>query len=114
MANDINRVYMIARLTRDPELKYTQAGTSVASFSRDKKGGGMKAEKIIELFSKKVGLKLKKDGDDYLFIDPCGCTETSKTESEAVEILYGEAFAEGVTSGRKSAAEEIINVARLI
>ena len=33
MANDINRVFMIGRLTRDPELKYTQSGTSVASFS---------------------------------------------------------------------------------
>lgn len=74
----------------------------------------MNAEKIIELFAKKVGLKFKADGKEYLFIDPCGCTETAKTESEAVEILYGEAFAEGVTSGRKSAAEEIMNVARLI
>jgi single-strand DNA-binding protein len=33
MANDINRVYMIARLTRDPELRYTQGGTSIANFS---------------------------------------------------------------------------------
>ena len=33
MANDINRVFMIGRLTRDPELKYTQGGTSIASFS---------------------------------------------------------------------------------
>ena len=33
MANDINRVFLIGRLTRDPELKTTQGGTSVASFS---------------------------------------------------------------------------------
>ena len=33
MANDINRVFLIGRLTRDPELRYTQGGTSIASFS---------------------------------------------------------------------------------
>lgn len=33
MANDINRVFMIGRLTADPSLRYTQGGTSVASFS---------------------------------------------------------------------------------
>jgi single-strand DNA-binding protein len=33
MANDINRVYLIGRLTRDPELRYTQGGTSIANFS---------------------------------------------------------------------------------
>lgn len=31
--NDINRVFIIARLTKDPELRTTQGGTSVASFS---------------------------------------------------------------------------------
>ena len=31
--SDINRWYGIGRLTRDPELKYTQGGASVASFS---------------------------------------------------------------------------------
>lgn len=33
MANDINRVYMIARLTRDPELSFTQGGTANCKFS---------------------------------------------------------------------------------
>ena len=33
MANDINRVFLIGRLTKDPELKNTQGGTSIASFS---------------------------------------------------------------------------------
>ena len=33
MANDINRVFLIGRLTKDPELRYTQGGTSIASFS---------------------------------------------------------------------------------
>jgi single-strand DNA-binding protein len=31
--SDLNRWYGIGRLTRDPELKYTQGGASVASFS---------------------------------------------------------------------------------
>lgn len=33
MASDINRVILIGRLVKDPELRYTQGGTSVASFS---------------------------------------------------------------------------------
>jgi single-strand DNA-binding protein len=33
MANDINRIFMIGRLTKDPDLRYTQGGTSIASFS---------------------------------------------------------------------------------
>ena len=33
MASDLNRVTLIGRLTRDPELRYTQSGTAVAGFS---------------------------------------------------------------------------------
>ena len=33
MSNDLNRVMLIGRLTRDPELKYTPTGTAVANFS---------------------------------------------------------------------------------
>lgn len=33
MATDINRVYIIGRLTKAPELRYTQGGTAVASFT---------------------------------------------------------------------------------
>lgn len=33
MANDLNRVIVIGRLTRDPELKYTQSGTALTNFS---------------------------------------------------------------------------------
>ena len=33
MASDLNRVILIGRLVRDPELRYTQNGTAVASFS---------------------------------------------------------------------------------
>ena len=31
--SDINKIIIIGRLTKDPELKYTQSGTSIASFS---------------------------------------------------------------------------------
>jgi single-strand DNA-binding protein len=31
--NDINAVFIVGRLTKDPELRYTQAGTAVCSFS---------------------------------------------------------------------------------
>ena len=33
MAGDLNRVILIGRLTRDPELRYTPSGTAVANFS---------------------------------------------------------------------------------
>ena len=33
MPSDLNRVIMIGRLVRDPELRYTAGGTAVASFS---------------------------------------------------------------------------------
>ncbi len=33
MASDLNRVVLIGRLTRDPELRHTADGTAVASFS---------------------------------------------------------------------------------
>lgn len=33
MANDINRLFIIGRFTKEPDLRYTQGGTSVASFS---------------------------------------------------------------------------------
>ena len=33
MASDLNKTILIGRLTREPELRYTQTGTSVASFS---------------------------------------------------------------------------------
>ncbi len=33
MANDINAVVLVGRLTRDAELKYTNAGTAVCKFS---------------------------------------------------------------------------------
>jgi single-strand DNA-binding protein len=33
MSSDINKVILIGRLTKDPELKYTQASTAVCSFS---------------------------------------------------------------------------------
>ncbi len=33
MASDINRVVLIGRMVKDPELRYTQSGSSVANFS---------------------------------------------------------------------------------
>jgi len=33
MASDLNKVILIGRLVRDPELRYTQSGTGVANFS---------------------------------------------------------------------------------
>ena len=33
MANDINKIIIIGRLTRDPEMKHTPNGTAVANFS---------------------------------------------------------------------------------
>ena len=33
MSNDLNKVILVARLVRDPELRYTPAGAAVCSFS---------------------------------------------------------------------------------
>lgn len=33
MATDMNKVFLIGRVVRDPEVKYTQSGTPVTSFS---------------------------------------------------------------------------------
>ncbi len=33
MASDLNKVILIGRLTRDPELNYLQSGTAIAKFS---------------------------------------------------------------------------------
>jgi single-strand DNA-binding protein len=33
MSNDLNSVFLIGRLTRDPEIKYTNSGTPVTKFS---------------------------------------------------------------------------------
>jgi single-strand DNA-binding protein len=50
MASDLNKAILIGRLTRDPELRYTQSGTSVCSFSiannRTYVAGGEKKEQV--------------------------------------------------------------------
>jgi single-strand DNA-binding protein len=48
MASDLNKTILIGRLVKDPELRYTQSGTSVTSFSiannRTYVSGGEKKE----------------------------------------------------------------------
>lgn len=50
MANDLNKVILIGRFTKDPELRYTQSGTAVCSFSvannRTYVTGGEKKEQV--------------------------------------------------------------------
>ncbi len=50
MASDLNRIILIGRLTRDPELRYTPAGMAVASFSlannRSYSTGGEKKDQV--------------------------------------------------------------------
>ena len=50
MANDLNRVMMIGRLTKDPELKHIPTGTAVTSFSiasnRSNVKNGEKTEQV--------------------------------------------------------------------
>lgn len=48
MASDINKVFLVGRLTRDAELKYTNTGTAVSKFSlavnRSKRSGDQWSE----------------------------------------------------------------------
>ena len=50
MASDLNKVMLIGRFTKDPELRYTQSGTAVCSFSvannRTYVTGGEKKEQV--------------------------------------------------------------------
>ncbi len=50
MANDINTVVLVGRLTRDAELKYTNTGTAVCKFSlavnRRKRSGDQWADEV--------------------------------------------------------------------
>ena len=49
----LNRITLMGRLTRDPELRYTQTGLPVCRFSvaceRDYKSGGEKATDFIDI-----------------------------------------------------------------
>lgn len=50
MANDINHVVLVGRLTRDSELKYTNTGTAIGKFSiavnRRKRSGDQWTEEV--------------------------------------------------------------------
>jgi len=50
MASDLNRVVLIGRLTRDPELKHIPSGTAIANFSiannRTYSSSGEKTEQV--------------------------------------------------------------------
>ncbi|OHD69597.1 MAG: hypothetical protein A2W19_00900 [Spirochaetes bacterium RBG_16_49_21] len=50
MASDLNKAILVGRLTKDPELRYTQSGTAVCSFSiannRTYTAGGEKKEQV--------------------------------------------------------------------
>lgn len=50
MASDINAIFIVGRMVRNPELKYTQSGTAVCSFSiannRAYVTGGEKKEQV--------------------------------------------------------------------
>jgi single-strand DNA-binding protein len=50
MASDLNKLIIIGRLTKDPELRYTQSGTAVCSFAvannRSYVSGGEKKEQV--------------------------------------------------------------------
>lgn len=50
MANDLNRVFLIGRLTRDSEMRYTASGTAICRFSlavnRYKRSGDGGSEEV--------------------------------------------------------------------
>jgi single-strand DNA-binding protein len=55
MASDLNRVIIIGRLTKDPDLRYTQSGSSVASFSvannRSYTSSGGEKKEVVSYFN---------------------------------------------------------------
>lgn len=55
MAANLNKVFLMGNLTRDPELKYTPQGTAVAKFSiavnRQFKGGDGEMKKEVNFFN---------------------------------------------------------------
>lgn len=66
--NDINAVFIVGRLTKSPELKYTQAGTAVCSFSiannKSYVSGGEKKEQV-SYFNAVAWAKLGEVTKDY-------------------------------------------------
>lgn len=70
MAGNLNKVFLIGNLTRDPELRHTAQGTSVASFSlavnRNYKGSDGEFKKETNFFNIVVWNKLGENCAKYL------------------------------------------------
>ncbi len=70
MASDLNITTLIGRLTRDPEIRYTQGGQMVASFSvavnRSYTSNGQKVEQV-SYFNCVAWAKLAEIISEYIF-----------------------------------------------
>ncbi|HNW35982.1 MAG TPA: single-stranded DNA-binding protein [Candidatus Ozemobacteraceae bacterium] len=70
MAANLNKVFLMGNLTRDPELKYTPQGTAVAKFSiavnRQFKGGDGEMKKEVNFFNIVVWGKSGENCSKYL------------------------------------------------
>lgn len=67
MAASVNKVILIGCLGKDPELKYTQNGVAVATFSvATSSGGGKDKEQVTEWHSVVVFEKLAENCSQYL------------------------------------------------
>jgi single-strand DNA-binding protein len=70
MAGNLNKVFLVGNLTRDPELRHTAQGTSVASFSlavnRNYKGSDGEFKKETNFFNIVVWGKVGENCAKYL------------------------------------------------
>lgn len=70
MAGNLNKVFLVGNLTRDPELRHTAQGTSVASFSiavnRSFKGSDGDFKKEVQFFNIVVWGKQGENCQKYL------------------------------------------------
>ena len=70
MAANLNKVFLMGNLTRDPEIRYTSSGTAVANFSiavnRSYKGGDGEFKKEVNFFKIIVWGKTGENCSKYL------------------------------------------------